>query len=98
MLVGDASQSGHQQTLFAFTETKHWRMIIKKHTRPTSHQLATIHISTNPKHVRFERELATRSLREFVRQAWHVVEPATVFVPGWHIDALARQKKRAREV
>jgi predicted phage terminase large subunit-like protein len=35
-----------------------------------------------------EREHATRSLREFVRQAWHVIEPATVFVPGWHIDAI----------
>jgi hypothetical protein len=35
-----------------------------------------------------DRELATRSLREFVRQAWHVVEPATPFVPGWHIDAI----------
>src|SRR6516225_2068112 len=34
------------------------------------------------------RELARRRLREFVRQAWHVVEPATVFVPGWHIDAI----------
>lgn len=37
-----------------------------------------------------ERELATRSLREFVRQAWHVVEPATDFVPGWHIDAIVK--------
>ncbi len=35
-----------------------------------------------------EREYATRSLREFVRQAWHVVEPSTLFVPGWHIDAI----------
>ena len=35
-----------------------------------------------------EQEQATRSLREFVRQAWHVVEPATPFVPGWHIDAI----------
>src|SRR5271155_3700297 len=35
-----------------------------------------------------EREAATRSLREFVHQAWHVVEPATPFVPGWHIDAI----------
>jgi predicted phage terminase large subunit-like protein len=33
-------------------------------------------------------ELATRSLREFVRQAWHIVEPSTPFVPGWHIDAI----------
>jgi predicted phage terminase large subunit-like protein len=35
-----------------------------------------------------EREYATRSLREFVKQAWQVVEPFTPFVPGWHIDAI----------
>jgi predicted phage terminase large subunit-like protein len=35
-----------------------------------------------------DTELAGRSLREFVRQAWHVVEPSTPFVPGWHIDAM----------
>ena len=35
-----------------------------------------------------EQERATRSLREFVRQAWHVIEPSTPFVPGWHIDAI----------
>jgi predicted phage terminase large subunit-like protein len=35
-----------------------------------------------------EREHATRSLHEFVRQAWHVIEPSTPFVPGWHIDAI----------
>jgi hypothetical protein len=34
------------------------------------------------------RERATRSLRAFVRQAWHVVEPSTPFVPGFHIDAI----------
>jgi hypothetical protein len=33
-------------------------------------------------------ELATRSLRQFVPQAWAVVEPSTPFVPGWHIDAI----------
>lgn len=38
--------------------------------------------------VKVERELAARSLREFVRQAWPIVEPATAFVPGWHIDAI----------
>lgn len=32
--------------------------------------------------------MAARSLAEFVRQAWHVVEPSTPFVPGWHIDAI----------
>ena len=35
-----------------------------------------------------EREHATRSLKEFVRQAWHIIEPSTPFVPGWHIDAI----------
>jgi len=38
--------------------------------------------------VKVEREYAARSMREFVRQAWHVVEPSTPFVPGWHIDAI----------
>src|SRR5580698_1097454 len=33
-------------------------------------------------------ELATRTLGQFVRQAWGVVEPSTPFVPGWHIDAI----------
>lgn len=32
--------------------------------------------------------LYEKSLREFVRGAWHVVEPSTPFVPGWHIDAI----------
>lgn len=35
-----------------------------------------------------DRELASRSLREFVRLAWPIVEPSTPFVPGWHIDAI----------
>src|SRR6266481_4002644 len=33
-------------------------------------------------------EQAKRRLREFVRQAWPVVEPATRFIPGWHLDAI----------
>ena len=35
-----------------------------------------------------DRELAARRLHEFVRQAWPIVEPATPFVPGWHIEAI----------
>jgi hypothetical protein len=35
-----------------------------------------------------DRELATRSFREFVYQAWYIIEPLTPFVPGWHIDAI----------
>lgn len=31
---------------------------------------------------------AQRHLRDFVKQAWHVVEPATPYLHNWHIDAL----------
>ena len=37
---------------------------------------------------KLDRELATRRFREFVRQAWAIIEPHTPFVPGWHIDAI----------
>lgn len=33
-------------------------------------------------------ELCTRSLSRFIGEAWPIVEPATSFVHGWHIDAL----------
>src|SRR5260370_14554290 len=33
-------------------------------------------------------ELARRDLAAFVRQAWHVVEPATPYVHGRHIDVI----------
>src|SRR5215472_13364998 len=35
-----------------------------------------------------DQERAARRLREFVRQAWSVVEPSTAFVPGWHLEAI----------
>jgi hypothetical protein len=38
--------------------------------------------------IEIDSERATRSLREFVRQAWIIVEPSTPFVPGFHIDAI----------
>lgn len=40
----------------------------------------------NPDYIR--KEKARRSLSEFIRQAWHVLEPATPYVHGWHIDAM----------
>lgn len=30
----------------------------------------------------------TPSLRDYVAEAWHVIEPATPYVPNWHIDAI----------
>ena len=38
--------------------------------------------------IELDRERGARSLAAFVRMAWHLVEPATPFVPGWHIDAI----------
>lgn len=35
-----------------------------------------------------DAELARRSLSEFMRQAWHVLEPQTPFVPNWHLEAI----------
>lgn len=34
------------------------------------------------------REDMRLPLGEYVREAWHVVEPATPYVHGWHIDAI----------
>lgn len=34
------------------------------------------------------RENLHLSLREYTEQAWKVVEPATPFIPNWHIDAI----------
>lgn len=34
-------------------------------------------------------EKSRRSLAEYIRQAWSVVEPATPYVHGWHLDAIA---------
>lgn len=41
------------------------------------------------------RELAKRSLAEYIRQAWHVVEPGNPYVHGWHIDAIAEHLEAA---
>src|ERR1017187_6952846 len=37
---------------------------------------------------RLKAEKARRSLKQFVMQAWPILEPATPFVDGFHIDAI----------
>jgi len=41
--------------------------------------------------IREERKtrLAESSLAEFTKQAWHVIEPGTGYVHGWHVDAIS---------
>lgn len=36
-----------------------------------------------------DKKNAEESLVEFVRQAWHVIEPGQPYVHGWHIDFIA---------
>jgi predicted phage terminase large subunit-like protein len=35
------------------------------------------------------RELARRNLRDYIAQAWHIVEPAAIYQDSWHIAATA---------
>ena len=35
-----------------------------------------------------DKEACEKSLHEFVRQSWHVIEPSQQFVDGWVIDAI----------
>ena len=36
-----------------------------------------------------DREACARDLGEFIRRAWHVLEPAQPYVHGWHMDAIS---------
>lgn len=38
----------------------------------------------------FERELYKRSFSEFVKAAWHVLEPGQPYVHNWHMDAICQ--------
>jgi predicted phage terminase large subunit-like protein len=42
-------------------------------------------------------ERCERSLYEFVRQAWHIVEPDCPFIDGWHIRAICRHLEAVEE-
>jgi predicted phage terminase large subunit-like protein len=42
-------------------------------------------------------EKAQRSLREFVEQAWHVLEPETAFVDGLHVQAICEHLQAVSE-
>lgn len=40
--------------------------------------------------IAIDKELCKRSLSEFIKQAWHVIEPSQPYKHGWHIDAMAQ--------
>ena len=41
--------------------------------------------------IRYEKSVrkAESSLSEFTKQAWHVIEPGTEYIHGWHVDAIS---------
>jgi len=41
--------------------------------------------------------LAEEKLNKFVEYAWHIVEPATEYIPGWHIDAICEHIQAVSE-
>lgn len=41
------------------------------------------------KELRESRRRCESSLTEFIRQAWHVLEPGNPYIHGWHIDLIA---------
>jgi hypothetical protein len=40
---------------------------------------------------------AEDSLRQFVEQGWDVLEPGTRFIPGMHVDAVARRGRLVKD-
>lgn len=43
---------------------------------------------SNEDWLEIEREYSARSLANFVREAWHVLEPGQPYIHGWHVDAI----------
>lgn len=51
--------------------------------------LANLDLSQLPEATALRAEKYRRSYSEYLRAAWHVVEPGTEFMPNWHIDLIA---------
>ena len=47
-----------------------------------------LEIANLPSLVELEAERLRRSFYQFVKASWHLVEPETPFVDGWHIRAI----------
>src|SRR6202040_4009161 len=39
--------------------------------------------------IEVDRIYLRNNLRLYIREAWHVVEPSTVYLENWHIDLIA---------
>ena len=45
-------------------------------------------INVEASRFKVEKRLAELSLVEYIKQAWHVVEPGADYVHNWHIDMI----------
>ncbi len=57
---------------------------------PIQPTTASTPIMGMPSHQEIDAELCRRSLLHFIKRAWKIVEPATEFVGGWHIEAICK--------
>ena len=39
--------------------------------------------------IEVDRVYLRNNLRLYIKEAWHVVEPSTVYLENWHIDLIA---------
>lgn len=42
-----------------------------------------------------DAEYLSKDLFEFMQEAWHIIEPAKKFLPGWHIEAICEHLEAA---
>lgn len=60
----------------------------KLQLKKSASALQALPMLTDALHFEQQRRLAEKSLYEFVKQAWHVVEPGVEFSEGWHIHTI----------
>ena len=39
----------------------------------------------------WDRVMLRNDLRLYIRSAWHVIEPSTIYLENWHIDLIGGQ-------
>ena len=44
-----------------------------------------------------KKERAERSLSEFIRQAWPVIEPGTTYIENWHTDLISEHLQAVKD-
>src|ERR1700720_2120665 len=56
---------------------------------PSPNQITRNRAAATRDAVMLDRVALQNALRLYIRSAWHVVEPPTVYLENWHIDLIA---------